>query len=223
MTPPHGRPSDSSDEPTLSDADTAGLLDVLARARDLGFLGPGELEPHISHALGFAAALTVVPDRAADLGSGAGLPGLVLALCWRDLELVLIDATARRVEHLAEAIDELGLGARVAVIHERAEIAGRTPGVREGFDAVVARSFAAPAITAECAAPLLALGGELVTSEPPDDAARWDGLTLGAGLGLVVDDAVAWHGMHYHRCRKVGPTDERFPRRVGVPAKRPLF
>ena len=209
--------------PALAEPDRAALLAVLARARDLGFLGPGELEPHVTHAMGFALALGEAPRRVADLGSGAGVPGLALALWWPDLELVLVEAGARRVEHLTTAVEELHLGPRVRVVHERAELVGRDPDHRGRFDAVVARSFAAPAVTAECAAPLLVLGGVLVTSEPPGDDDRWAGLRGVAGLGLSAEGGVQGSGRHYHRCRKVGATDERYPRRVGVPAKRPLF
>ncbi len=209
--------------PALSESHVVALLAVLARARELGFLGPGELEPHVTHALGFGLAVGEAPRRAADLGSGAGVPGLALALLWPQLELVLVDAGARRVDHLNAAVEELHLGSRVRVVHERAELVGRDLEHRGRFDAVVARSFGVPAVTVECAAPLLVAGGVLVTSEPPGDPGRWTGLDGVAGLGMVAEGGVQAHGRHYHRCRKVGVTDERFPRRVGIPAKRPLF
>jgi 16S rRNA (guanine527-N7)-methyltransferase len=197
------------------------LTDVLSRARDLGFLGPGPVEAHVSHAQGFAAAFDVEPGRVADLGSGGGVPGLVLAELWPKATIVLIDASERRTAFLAEAVDVLALGERVQVVRGRAEEVGRDPAHRGVYEGVVARGFGPPPVTAECAAPLLQAGGLLVVSEPPNDAARWDdgGLAyLGMHLGPLL---VA--GARYQVVRQETLCPARFPRRVGIPAKRPLW
>ncbi len=150
----------------------AALLDTLGEARRVGFLGPGDLAPQLEHALGFADALAALPDgpvpgRVVDLGSGGGLPGLVLATRWPEARLVLVEAGSRRAAFLTEAVTRLGLESRVIVLRERAEVAGRDPGCRGRFDVVVSRSFGPPAVTAECAAPFLRVGGVLVASGPP--------------------------------------------------------
>ncbi len=94
------------------------------------------------------------------------------------------------------------------------------PSLRGQFDLVVARSFGKPAVTAECAAGFLHVGGFLVVSEPPDvtDETRWEPEGL-AELGL--EDSGQQVGCQVMRAVSLCP--ERFPRRVGIPAKRPLF
>jgi 16S rRNA (guanine527-N7)-methyltransferase len=114
------------------------LLEQLARARTLGFLGPGPVEHHIDHAAGFVDALAGVSGRVIDLGSGGGVPGLVVALARPELEVVLVDATAKRCRFLESAVDALGITAMV--VEGRAEVVGRGP-LRAGAAAVVARSF----------------------------------------------------------------------------------
>ena len=206
----------------------ATLLDALAASRRLGFLGPGPVEDHLHHARAFARAVPDAPGRAVDLGTGGGLPGLVLAAeCWPATRWWFVDAQARRTEFLREAVAALGLDDRVDVVTGRAEEVGRSP-LREAADLVVARSFGAPAVTAECAAPLLAVGGHLVVSEPPaaDRAVRWPDAGL-AALGLAFGDGcVDDQGdqpVHLAVLAKVAPSDERHPRRTGVPGKRPLW
>jgi 16S rRNA (guanine527-N7)-methyltransferase len=195
------------------------VASVLAEAQALGYLGPGPIGPQVEHALAFRALLGQ-PRRAVDLGSGGGLPGLVLAALAPDTEWVLVDAGRRRTEFLADAASRLGL-ATVTVVWRRAEDLGRDPGHRDRYDAVVARSFGAPAVTAECASPLLRPGGVLVVSEPPEGReARWpaDGL---ARLGLTTAGTLERPALASFS--KAGPTPEQFPRRVGIPSKRPLW
>lgn len=239
---------------------TDALLEVLGEGRELGFLGPGPVEPHLAHAIAFgrvvrraygggdsgcvavgrgangpASSLGMQPDavgpaRLLDLGSGGGLPGLVLAVGWSRATVVLLDAQHRRTAFLAEAAQRLGVTTRVEVLEGRAEVCGRDAGLRGCFDTVVARAFGRPAVTAECAAPFLRPGGLLVVSEPPGRAVapiapsaegRWprEGLVqLGMGPATPVHDEFGFVVV-----RQVSACPERFPRRVGVPAKRPLF
>jgi 16S rRNA (guanine527-N7)-methyltransferase len=194
---------------------------VLERARELGFLGPGPLEPQIEHARGFASMVERTPESFLDLGSGGGLPGLVLALAWPSCRAVLLDASSRRTEFLQEAGERLGISARVTVVCERAEIAARTATLRGKFDLVTARSFASPAVTAECGAPFLGEGAVMVVSEPPEDVERWpaDGLAQ-VSLELAVP---ASPSTRYVVLRRTAAVDERWPRRTGIPAKRPLW
>jgi 16S rRNA (guanine527-N7)-methyltransferase len=195
---------------------------VLERARSLGFLGPGAVEAHLRHSLDVARLVDWSPVRAVDLGSGAGVPGLVLAIHWPHSTWTLLDANQRRSRFLAAAVEGLGLGNRVQVRCQRAEQAGREAGLRGMADLVTARGFGPPAVTAECAAPLLMTGGTLVVAEPPGgDPARWPADPL-VQLGLVptlsITEPSAFQALH-----QAEPCPERFPRRIGVPAKRPLF
>jgi 16S rRNA (guanine527-N7)-methyltransferase len=162
-----------------------------------------------------------VPTTALDLGSGGGVPGLPLALHWPLSNWVLLDGNERRTAWLAEAVQTLDLADRVRVVRARAEEAGRDSTLRGGFDVVTARSFGPPAVTAECASPFLRIGGVLVVSEPPAEVGRWtvDGLAqLGLGIGGRSSGAPWMQVLVQER-----PCPERFPRRVGIPAKRPLF
>ena len=201
------------------------LLEVLDRSKTLGFLGPGPVEDHLHHARAFARAVDVTapPSRVMDLGSGGGVPGLVLAAHWAEAQLVLLDGSSKRCDFLLEAVEKLGWEARVTVLCGRAEDLGHELKLRASFDLVVARSFAAPAVTAECAACFMTVGAHLVVSEPPEELAgdRWNpqGLeTLGLGPATLLNDAPRLAVMEL---RELCP--ERYPRRVGVPTKRPLF
>jgi len=201
------------------------LVAVLEEARARGFLGPGPVGAHLEHAAGFAEAIasSAPPRSAVDLGSGGGVPGLVLAIAWPDSTWTLVEAHGRRASFLQEAASQLGCAARVHVVAERAEIVGRDPAHRGRYPLVVARSFGPPAVTAECASALLAPGGVLVVSEPPaSDGARWRpaGLSL---LGAAPERLVRTAKGTFQLIRQASPCPSRYPRRVGVPSKRPLF
>ncbi len=203
------------------------LLQVLADAQRAGVLGSAAVEQHVEHAAGFLVALepsAFANATVLDLGSGAGIPGLVIAQCCPSARVVLLEGSTVRAARLQRSVRYLGLDRRVDVVARRAEEAGRDPSLRGRFDVVVARGFASPGPTAECAAGLLRVGGRLVVSEPPEAAegdGRWDGDGLGAlGMRLESRHAIPWH---FAVIRQDSSCPPRYPRRVGVPAKRPLF
>lgn len=203
------------------------LLEVLEQSRSYGFLGPGAVDAHVTHALGFADAFDRLvggtPRSVLDLGSGGGIPGLVLLARWPDATFTLLDASGRRCRFLSESIEHLGWSERARVLEGRAEELAHRSELRSSEDLVVARSFGAPAVLAECAAGFLEPGGWLIVSEPPegDLEVRWptSGLDeLGMGpANLVVE------GWRFAGIPQAEPAPERYPRRIGVPAKRPLF
>jgi 16S rRNA (guanine527-N7)-methyltransferase len=219
------------------------VLASLEDARVRGFLGDVPLGAHLEHAAAFAGAaqaggLADVPGRMLDLGSGGGIPGLMLATMWPDTAVVLLDSSERRCEALRQVVARSGWQHRVQVVRARAEDAGRDPALRASFDLVVARSFGPPAVVAECAAPFLCLHGLLVVSEPPlaDADAPVPGGTGAGGvahprrwpveelnvLGLRV---VCFHRgkFGFQVLEQSTPCPDRFPRRAGVPARRPLY
>jgi 16S rRNA (guanine527-N7)-methyltransferase len=208
----------------MSDRDPGVLLEILEEARGLGLLGPGPVARQLEHALDLATAVGEFAGRMLDLGSGGGLPGLVLFEHWQDATGVLLDAQRRRCEFLTRAVATLDLGSRVSVECGRAERLARDEHLRAGFDLVVARSFGAPAVTAECAVGFLRQGGDLVVTEPPDSDAveRWpvSGLTK---LGFEAAEPMRVSDTGAVRMRLRGAVDDRWPRRDGVPAKRPLW
>ncbi len=202
---------------------------ILERSVGLGFLGGMAIDEQIDHSLGFCQVaedyLGRGPNTALDLGTGGGIPGLVLAAVWPGTQLTLFDANHRRTDFLAEEIRVWGVSDRVRVVRGRAEESGRLPSLQERFELVAARSFGSPAVTAECAAPFLEVGGILVVSEPPDgdSSARWpvEGLKE---LGLApIPDGRHRGRFGYQVMAKQVQTPDRFPRRTGIPAKRPLF
>jgi 16S rRNA (guanine527-N7)-methyltransferase len=210
--------------------DDTRLIEVLERSRGLGFLGPGSVRVHVDHAAGFAAGIEPAPVQFLDLGSGGGVPGLVLARRWPESRAVLLDARERRCGFLREAVLDLDLGERVVVVWARAEEAGHRDYLRGVFDLVVARGFGAPAVTAECGAPFLRVGGTLAVSEPPEDGEgatppdvsdRWTAGGL-ARLGLALGRS--WtDGYRYQALNQVEPCPPRYARNPGIPTKRPLF
>lgn len=196
---------------------------MLQAAQAEGYVGPGLVEAQIVHGLAFAAAAGATPSRAADLGSGGGLPGLVLARGpWTTTQLLLIESREQRAEFLRWSVAELQLAGRVSVAAERAELAARQPDHRGRYEVVTARSFGPPGVVAECAAPLLGHGGRLVVSEPPlPSAGRWPSPGLAElGLGPAVVHAGPPRLVVIAR---VGLCPERYPRRPGIPGKRPVF
>ena len=198
------------------------LDEVLLQSRELGFLGPGPIAEQRAHAEAFLSAIDPVGvSSVVDLGTGGGVPGLVLAQLLPETTWVLLDSMVRRTAFLERAVTTLGLAERVQVVTARAEDVGRTE--RRGqSDLVVARSFGSPAVTAECAAPLLRVGGQLVVSEPPRAAAeRWPSGQL-AVFGLAVEATIAGPP-HFVRLRQERKAPRAYPRRSGTPGKQPLW
>lgn len=207
---------------TLNGTTRRRLEALLEEARAQGALGPGPVGSHVDHALAMTELAGVVPTRFVDLGSGAGLPGLVAALVWPDAEALLLEAHGRRAAGLAAAAQELGLH-HCTVWQARAEDVAREPSHRERYDLALARSFGPPAITAECATGFLRPGGSLVVAEPPEeDVHRWPAGGL-ADLGFGPAERRRTQDVTVAVIPKVAPTDDRWPRRTGVPAKRPWW
>ena len=211
-------------DPAGAPQEDATLIRVLERSRELGFLGPGPVESHVEHALTFVG-LVSASNRVLDLGSGGGLPGLVLLRACPQLELlVLLDAMERRGEFLRWAADELGAPPTVQVVTARAEAAARTADLRGHFDTVVARSFGRPAVTAECSVGFLSgPGARVLVSEPPEpDTGRWPeaGLTR---LGLRSERRHEGAGGTIQELVLEEEPSDSWPRRDGLPSKRPLF
>jgi 16S rRNA (guanine527-N7)-methyltransferase len=161
----------------------------------------------------------------ADLGSGAGFPGLPLAVALPTARVSLVESNARKCAFMQRAIEASGAD-NAAAVHARAE------SWRDGIgacDLVTARALAPLVVVAEYAAPLLAQGGALVAwrgrRDPEDEAAA---ARAASELGLQIGDVIhvepypgALH-RHLHVMVKVALTPDRFPRRPGMARKRPL-
>jgi len=172
-------------------------------------------------------ALSAPPGRIADLGTGGGVPGLIFALSYESAEVDLIEVRQRRADFLNATLRGLDLTKRVRVIERRAEEVGRDREHRHRYDLVTSRSFGPPAVVAECGSPLLARGGVLVVSEPPsDDGHRWPAKDL-ESLALrradVTQPSYATAQPSIRILKSLDFCDQRFPRRPGVPARKPLW
>ena len=181
---------------------------------------------HIADSL-TALDVPAVPEagRIADLGAGAGLPGLVLAIALPDAEVALVESVGKKCAWMEATIDALGL-TNASVICARVE---EWDEGRGKCDVVTARALGALPVVCEYAAPLLREGGVLVAWKGAvDELEEADGLVAAAALGLERDAVLAvqpYAGSErrtLHVFRKIAPTPERYPRRAGMAAKRPL-
>jgi 16S rRNA (guanine527-N7)-methyltransferase len=181
------------------------------------------VDAHLADSLS-AVPLLEEPGRLADIGSGAGFPGLVLAAAWPDCAAVLIESQRRH----ATVAERLGMAAglsNVSVLPCRAEEVPE----RDAFDLVTVRAVASLAVLVEYAAPLLRLGGQLVAWKGArDEAEELGGEEAARIVGLAplrvvkVEPFPGAHSRHLHLYEKTAPTPDRFPRRPGMARKRPL-
>lgn len=165
-----------------------------------------------------------------DVGSGGGLPGLPLAIVKQELGVTLVEATGKKARFLQQAVDELGLS-NVAVSNARVEELARQQAYRGTYDVATARALARLDVVAEYCMPLLRLGGRLVSMKGRlDDNELAQGRSaadqLGAAAEVVVRVPLLSHvgqkERHLVVLRKVRETPGKYPRSVGVPAKKPL-
>lgn len=185
-----------------------------------------ELEKHFEDCLEFARYWDATGKLVADIGSGGGLPGMVLAIVFSEGKFCLIEADSKKSAFLTMAGRELNLP-NVSVITERVEAIGRDDGFRAMFDFVLVRAVARLNVLVEYGLPLLKRGGLLVA---------WKGRNCNVELkeavraleviGGQVKDLKAYcllGGQRYLvAIEKVKETPEAYPRRIGVPEKRPL-
>lgn len=162
--------------------DNAALIRVLAEVQRRGGIGRGRIDLAIAHAEQYVDACPADVGALADLGSGGGLPALVIAVCRPDLHVTLIERRTKRADMLRYAVQALELASRVDVYEGDVLRAHTDLGAR--FDVVTARSFAPPLPTLAAALPLLVAGGLIVISEPPDGRPRWTFADLN-GLQLI--------------------------------------
>ena len=218
----HGLPAGAEDR-------LAALLDLVAAepAAITTVRDPAEgVDAHVADSL-VALDLPAVRSarRVADLGSGGGFPGLVLAIALPAAHVALVESVGRKCAFLATAVSELGLG-NVEVVNARAEAWPEGIGAQ---DLVVARALAPLPVLLEYAAPLLELAGALVAwkgrrepAEEADGAAAADALGMGAPEAISVDPFPRARDHHLYLSSKVSPTPSRYPRRPGMARKRPI-
>jgi len=166
---------------------------------------------------------------AADVGTGAGLPGLPLAILRPDTRWVLADSLKKRVDFLAETVGRLGLSSRVQALWIRAEDMGRDPSYREKFDIGVCRALAPLKVSLEYLLPLVKPNGTALfwkgsaAREEAHDAARALRL-LGGQIQEFYPYRLPGQEAEFSliEVKKVRPTPPAYPRKAGTPAKTPL-
>lgn len=171
----------------------------------------------------------VAPSRAVDIGSGGGVPGLVLALARPDIAWLLVDSVGKKSDAMRAFADALGLRS-VTVVADRAERLGRDPQHRERHELVTARACAALPVLAEYALPLAAVGGALLAwkgglSATDDEVLRGAAAAalLGGGPPSIHETGMPALGAHrLVLIPKDRPTPARYPRRPGEPGRHPL-
>ena len=163
-----------------------------------------------------------------DVGSGAGFPGIPLSIMLPDVHVVLVDALDKRVKFLKSVIDELHLNAEA--VHSRAEDAAKKPELREQFDVATARAVAATNLLAEYLLPFVKVGGYMMALKGPslDDElaeAAYAFEVLGGEVERTESAEIPgrdWsHRIAY--IRKTAPTPANYPRKPGMPEKKPLL
>ena len=213
-------------EPAGLDSTTRGQLArygmlVLEAGRRFNLSGAKSAAEIGAHLLD---SLTVIPHLAepyVDIGSGAGFPAIPIAIV-TGMATTMIEATAKKTRFLESALDLLGI--RGQVIGERAEAAGRRPDLREHFASGTARALGSPSTVAELLLPFIALNGAAVLQRGKTTAAERQALEDAAlMLGGSIEREIPLDGeLRLIVVQKAKPTPMRFPRRTGVPAKRPL-
>jgi 16S rRNA (guanine527-N7)-methyltransferase len=164
--------------------------------------------------------------RIADIGSGAGFPGLVLAIALPDSQVDLIESVGRKCEFIERAIDAAGIPNAIVLNARSEEVAGGDG--RESYDVVTARAVGRLSTLAELASPLLRESGVLVAWKGKRDDDEERQLERAAGRLamhpeqiLDVGDRAGSKHRHLHVVRKLGATPEDLPRRPGMAKKRP--
>lgn len=163
-----------------------------------------------------------------DVGTGAGLPGIPLKILWPGIRLVLLEATAKKAKFLHHLSNQLGLE-NVEVVVGRAEGVAHDANYREKFELVLSRAVAPLPTLAELTLPFCAVGGRFIAQKKGDIDTELKGASrtitvLGGSLREIRE--ISLSEFSDKRCLvvvdKIKPTPQEYPRRPGMPAKRPL-
>ena len=186
----------------------------LSAARD-----PSALADHVRDSLAIAR---YVRDPLVDVGSGGGFPAIPIVIA-TGIHATLIESATKKARFLREVASDLGLPIEVRAV--RAEDAGRDPALRGRFASATARAVSSTPAVLELTVPFLEIGGIAVLQRGRlDDIERTAAADAALVLGAEIEEEIAAKQGDERRVllvRKVAPTGPRFPRRAGVPAKRP--
>ncbi len=196
----------------------AVLLETNRSVNLTGAKGPAALVPHLIDALTLADE---VAESLIDVGSGGGLPGIPLAIA-TGVPVTLLEPIAKKAAFLRRAAEVLGISA--TVVADRAENAARTPELREHFAYATARAVSSASTVAELTVPFLRIGGRALLQRAAMDPAERQSVDDAAPIlgAVLLEERIVEGDRRVVVLEKRFPTGQRFPRRNGVPEKRPL-
>lgn len=188
------------------------------------------IDKHYVDSLSALAVPGLIPASGSliDVGTGAGFPGLPLALACPNLKVTLMDAQQKRLNFLQAVIDDLGVR-NVTLVHARAEDGAQFPNHREKYDIAVARAVASLAVLSEYLLPYVKVGGKALCWKGPAlleelPQGRKAAFLLGGKVGEPIP--VSFPGRDWHHLllpvQKVAKTARQYPRKAGTPGKSPL-
>ena len=185
----------------------------------------------VKHFVDSLSICTVLPNdvtTVCDLGTGAGFPGIPMAIAYPSLQFTLIDSLNKRIKFLDEVVSELGL-TNVTLVHARAEEAGRNKLYREYFDLVVSRAVANIATLSEYCLPLVKLGGHFISFKSSDinDEIQLSGKAINKLGGKLLKPVLfslpdTDISRSFLIIDKEKNTPKAYPRKAGTPSKEPL-
>ena len=189
------------------------------------------LDRHYTDSLAPLANETLFPKGASliDVGSGAGFPGLPLAIARPDLQVTLLDSLMKRINFLDAVVKELGL-TNVKLVHSRAEDGGRDVKLREQYDIAVARAVAPLPVLCELLLPFVKVGGRMICYKGPSaeedllagqKAARMLGGAAVDNIPVALPNQPEWQHCLL-TCEKKVKTVRQYPRKAGTPSRSPL-
>lgn len=163
-----------------------------------------------------------------DMGTGGGFPGMPLKILLPEIKVILADSLNKRIAYLNHVIEELGLQ-NIQAVHGRAEDLGQDPGYRERFSIVFSRAVARLNVLAEYCLPLVQVGGHFVALKGPDlEEELAEGKAAIKALGGKTEGVEVLELPLSHDPRtlvivkKLESTAKKYPRRAGLPAKKPI-
>ncbi|GAB4575925.1 MAG: 16S rRNA (guanine(527)-N(7))-methyltransferase RsmG [Anaerolineae bacterium] len=208
----------------------AELLDWNQRVNLTAITDPDEVEiRHFLDSISVLRAVTLQPSmRVIDVGTGAGFPGLPLRIVCPKIHLTLLESTGKKTEYLQHVVNLLEL-TNVQVVTARAEEAGQDPAHREQYDVALARAVARLPVLVEYLLPLLKVGGKMIAlkgeSAAQEVSAAREALRLLGGemQRLIPVELPEVADTHYLVViQKVAASPAKYPRRPGIPARKPL-
>jgi len=213
----------------LTDHEIAALEAAWAPARSAGVLGSATVQDLWEHTAGYISAVCSsflvsqedFDGRIVDVGTGAGVPGLLMAQALPCAEVTLLDAAERRLDHVRRGRRALELEERTTVLHGRVDELAHQRLLREQFDVAVARLLAEPAETLELLLPLVRNGGLLVVSARADQLPQWRDAAAGR-LPIASVTVSQGHGC-FVALRRDGALHPDWPRRAKARTRTPLL